>query len=96
MPGANCAIFGCSTSRKTLGIGIFKLPSGNSEESARIGEEWIKVVCRNRKVHADLKRQIKEGRIHICQRHFEDGVIQTCKYKLHRLYPNVSLCLSER
>ena len=27
MPGVNCALVGCSTSRRTKGIGIFKLPA---------------------------------------------------------------------
>ena len=92
MPGANCLIFGCSTSRRTPGIGIFKLPSGNDEESTRICEEWIKVVCWNREVDADLKRQIKECWIHICENHFEKRFIEMCKYKLHCFYPTVSAC----
>ena len=30
MPGANCIIFGCSTSRRHCEISIFKIPSGEA------------------------------------------------------------------
>lgn len=80
MPGANCSIFGCATSRKTKGISIFKIPSGDDEKSAKIRDEWIKVVCRDREIDADLRRQINNRTIHVCQNHFEERFIETCKY----------------
>ena len=32
MPGVNCAIVGCGTSRRTKGIGIFKLPAAKNDK----------------------------------------------------------------
>jgi len=36
MPGANCSIFGCSTSIKTKGIAIFRVPTGNDDTRDRV------------------------------------------------------------
>jgi len=32
MPGDNCAVFGCGSSRRTKGIGIWKLPAPRNDE----------------------------------------------------------------
>ena len=39
MPGVNCAIVGCGTSRRTKGIGIFKLPAAKNDKYKRWREE---------------------------------------------------------
>ncbi len=44
MPGANCSIFSCGTSRCNTGVGIFRIPSGKDDKSQQIREEWIKVI----------------------------------------------------
>ena len=44
MPGANCSIFGCGTSRCNTGIGIFRLPLGKDKKSKQARDEWIKVI----------------------------------------------------
>ena len=31
MVGASCSIFGCSSSRRTSGVAIFKVPQGDDE-----------------------------------------------------------------
>ena len=54
MPGANCSVYGCGTNRRSSGISIFKIPTSDDEQSAKIRDEWIKVVCRHREVDADL------------------------------------------
>lgn len=65
MPGANCSIFGCGTSRAKSGISIFKIPAGDDENSAKIRDEWVRVVCRDREVDANLRKQIKENDSHL-------------------------------
>ena len=67
MPGANCSIFGCSTSRRKSRISIFKLPSGEDDLSKKTREEWVSQITRNRVVDADLRRQINEGKLHACE-----------------------------
>ena len=40
MPGVNCATVGCGTSRRTKGIGIFKLPAAKNDKYKKWREEW--------------------------------------------------------
>ena len=67
MPGANCSIFGCSTSRKTLGIAIFRVPTGNDEWSTK----WRNKIV----VDKDLKRQIESRTLHTCELHYTEDMI---------------------
>ena len=55
MPGANCSIFGCGTSRRNTGVGIFRLPLGKDEKSKQTRDEWIKVITRDRVVDANFR-----------------------------------------
>ena len=59
MPGANCSIFGCSTSRKRLGIALFRVPTGNNEWSTKWRNKIVDVITRDRVVDKYLKRQIE-------------------------------------
>ena len=67
MPGANCSIAGCSTSRRHKGISIFKIPKAKSEvpEYIKWREDLINVIARDRVIDSHLKRQINEDRLHI-------------------------------
>ena len=60
MPGVNCSIFGCSMSRKSKNIAIFRVPTGNDEYSVQWREKIIikdKVVDQN---FADFKTRINK------------------------------------
>ena len=39
MPGVNCSVFGCGSSRRHTGLGIFKLPSVHTPERIIHGEK---------------------------------------------------------
>lgn len=80
MPGANCSIFGCSTSRRHSGISIFALPKGEDDLSRETREQWAKQITRSRVVDAELKRQIDECKLHVCEKHFEEKFIEKRKY----------------
>ena len=41
MPGENCAVFGCGSSRRKKGIGIWKLPKAKDESYAKWRDEWL-------------------------------------------------------
>jgi len=60
MPGANCSIFGCSTSRKTKGIAI----------------EWrqkiVQIITRDRVIDQNLKKQIENRTLHTCELHYPE------------------------
>ena len=87
MPGSNCAIYGCLTSRRHAGIGIFRIPSSNDEISKKMRDEWIRVVVRDRVVDADLRKRIKENKLSICEIHFEEKFIdRQCKFCLYSVH----------
>ena len=82
MPGANCSIFGCSTSWRHSGISIFKIPSGEDDVSKKTREQLVNQITRNRIVDTDLRRQINERKLHVCEKHFEEKLIEKRKYLL--------------
>ena len=46
MPGENCAIFGCSTSRRHKGVSIFKIPVAKDEENKNWVRQLINIVTK--------------------------------------------------
>ena len=52
MPGENCAIFGCPTSRRHASISIFKVPLPNNEVNKKWGSELINIITKDRQVDA--------------------------------------------
>ncbi len=82
MPGANCSIFGCGSSRKHTGVGIFRIPSGKDEVSTATREAWLKVITRDRVVDKSLRRQIDAGELYVCEKHFKTEEID-CRKCIH-------------
>jgi hypothetical protein len=85
MPGANCSIYGCGTSRKLVGIGIFRIPTKDDDLSTKTREAWVRLVTRDREIDASLRNQIDQRTIHICERHFEKNLVEICKFLSHQL-----------
>lgn len=77
MPGANCCIVGCSTNRRTKGVGIFKLPSKKLYPNWR--ENWLNVVTKSRVIDKDFRLQIESDRVYTCEKHFKPEDIEVCK-----------------
>ena len=75
MPGANCAIFGCSTSRKSTGVSIFRVPRSEDEYSRNWRDKLIQIITRDRQVDKGLQRQIEQKNLFICERHFKQEQI---------------------
>ena len=82
MPGANCSIFGCGTSRRNTGVGIFRLPSGKDENSRQTRDEWIEVITRDRVVDANFCNIIEAGNVYVCEIHFKKEEIECREYYL--------------
>ena len=78
MPGANCSIYGCGTGRKHTGISIFRIPAKDDDLSTKTREAWARIVTRDREI--DSRKQIEQRTLHICERHFQKNLIQTCKF----------------
>ena len=80
MPGANCAIFGCATSRRHTGVGIFLIPRREDKLSQKTRDAWIEIITKDREIDDKLKRQIENRLLYICEKHFEAESIDICKY----------------
>ena len=70
MPGGNCAIVGCSTSRRHKGISIFKVPLPNNEFNKKWNRDLINIITKDRQVDEPLKKRIASCNLYICERHF--------------------------
>ena len=70
MPGENCSIFGCSTSRRNKDLGIFKVPLPNSDVNKKWRSELINIITKDRVVDDALKKRIAITNLFICERHF--------------------------
>ena len=70
MPGANCSIFGCPTSRRNKDISIFKVPLPNSEANKKWRSELINIITKDRVVDDALKKRIAGSNLFICEQHF--------------------------
>lgn len=83
MPGKNCSIFGCPTSRRNKGVSIFKLPGRKpvreltDDEQLDWRQKCLNVVTRDRIVDKALKLRIAEGNIFICEKHFQEEDIES-------------------
>lgn len=76
MPGANCSIYGCSTSRKSKGISIFKVPSsGNDEYNTQCREKIVNIITKSREIDAGLRRKIEARTLHTCELHYPEEVL---------------------
>ena len=70
MPGSNCSIFGCSTSRRNKDLGIHKVPLPNNDIDKKWRSELINVITKDRVVDDALKKRIAITNLFICERHF--------------------------
>ena len=69
MPGENCAIPGCSVSRKDK-ISIFKVSLPNNGVNKKLGKELINIILKYRQRDESLSKRIQSHKFFICERHF--------------------------
>ena len=74
MPGKNCVIFGCSTSRSRKGIGIFKVPTLTNDANKKWSNDLISVITRDRLIDNFLKKRIDSYNLYICELHFTEDL----------------------
>ena len=70
MPGANCSIYGCKTSRKDKGIAIFRVPTGEDEFSTKWRDEIVNIITKDRVIDKNLRRQIDTKNLYTCELHY--------------------------
>ena len=69
MPGENCAIPGCSISRKDK-ISIFKVPLPNNDVNKKWSKELIDIILKYRQRDESLNKRIQSHKLFICERYF--------------------------
>ena len=74
MPGKNCSIPNCSTSRRHVGISIFDVPRGDDEFSTEWRKKLVGIITKYRVVDASVRLKIEKRDIAICEKHFTDDV----------------------
>ena len=88
MPGANCEVFGCGSSRyrkrgQAEDISIFKLPNPNKNEIFyQWNKEILNIITRDRVVTSDFREIIQKNNIYIYARNILNLAIFTCVSKL--------------
>ena len=75
MPGANCSIFGCSTSRKSKGIAIFRIPTADDEYSTEWRNKIVAIITRDREIDKCLRKQIEQRTLHTCELHYPEETL---------------------
>ena len=83
MPGDNCSVIGCGTSRRTKGVGIWKLPYPRNAEYKKWREDWLNELTKTRDRDKDFQKQIESDRVYTCEKHFDPTDIEICKYTIH-------------
>ena len=68
MPGGNCAIYGCSSSRTTPGVSLFNVPS-RKEDPYMINcrNKIVDIITRDRVIDSSLRSQIQNCQLHVCE-----------------------------
>ena len=85
MPGDNCTVFGCGTSRRIKGIGIWKLPAPRNAESPWVKiekwrDDWLNEPTKSREIDKNFESQISNDKVYTCEKHFRPEDIEICKY----------------
>ena len=93
MPGGNCSVYGCSSSRKPRKgkitsetkedkITIVKLPTVKDDKTQIWRDKLQSFITRDRVMDENLKRQIRNNSLHICELHFQENDFYICKYEI--------------
>ncbi|KAJ8050297.1 hypothetical protein HOLleu_03441 [Holothuria leucospilota] len=79
MPGDNCAVNGCGTSRRSKGVGIFKLPAAKNQEYMRWHASWLNEITKSRVIDKEFREKIRNDRVFTCERHFRPEEVEICE-----------------
>ena len=97
MPGANCSIFGCNVSRNKVGIAIFKVAAGKDDYSANWRSKLVDIITKNRVIDSQLRKQIENRKLHICERHFTEDCLNHHPSKTTLVPGSIpTLCLPQK
>lgn len=95
MPGGNCAIFGCPSSRRHKGIALFRVTKGKSDFDVSWRKNVLQVIKKDRVIDQVLKKRFEEGDIFICEKHFTKESVNQCKLALLTMFFILVTCYSK-
>ena len=80
MVGSNCSIYGCSNSRnKTMELRISWIPTKDNECRKKWGNDLVHTIARKRAIGNQLREQIAESSLYICELHYREDQINCCQ-----------------
>ena len=79
--GANCSIFGCSSSRTKSDVTILKVPQGGDVWSSSWRKSIMSVVTKDRVIDEAMRDRIKKN-IFVCERHYSEAQLIRYMYKI--------------
>ena len=79
MPGNNCAINECGTSRREAGVGIFGLPDESKEHYKEWRQKTLAVILKYRENNAEFKELLRKKSVFTCYKHYDESEIVVCK-----------------
>ena len=86
MPGANCALPQCGTTRreKYESIGIFQVSKRTSERYVSWKQAVYDAITKYREADAAFKEQMENGNVWTCEKHYKPADIEfTSKYSTY-------------
>ena len=86
MPGSNCVIVNCGTSRYQKEISLLKLPTLKDEFHKKWQRDMLNIITRDRETNANLNRQIENDTVYICEKHFSEEQIYICEFYLYIIF----------
>lgn len=79
MPGDNCTVSGCGSSRGTKGTDIWKLPAAKDDAHKKWWDEWLKEIIGTREIDQEFHKRIEGNKVFTSERHFDPEDMEICK-----------------
>ena len=84
MPGENCCMPQCSTSRREKGVGIFQLPGRKDDFYAKWRNDILNIIKKYRVEDKHFKQLLDSKSVYICEKHFlPDEIELTSEYAIN-------------
>ena len=80
MPGRNCCVVNCGSSRYHKSIGIFQLPSKKENPAWR--KEFLAALTETRVKDVHFQELIEKNHVYTCEKHFFPQEMNIRKYKI--------------
>ena len=86
MPGSNCVIVNCGTSRYQKEISLVKLPTLKDVFPKKWQRDMLNIITRDHETDANLNQQSEKDTVHICEKHFSEEQVRTCEFYVYLIF----------